>query len=921
MSRRRRSRTRDGDASQLDDRAPVHVKAREYGVESYREEEPSSEDEDKFLQLVEQVIAGICVIAADGNVAYVNPHFAHKFGYAPSEVIGRPMLEFVAQSERAAAAERFAAQMTGRKRFLEYSSTLVGVDGSHVDVLVDTSVGTFSGQSAVIAVILDISERKRAQERIREEEAKFNSLVEQNVAGIAIICEDGRIAYCNSCFAQMIGYAPEEIIGRALFEFIPEAELPIVARSLRSQLVDIGDRVQIASTMRARDGGLVSVLVSASKSTFEGRSASVAVVVDVTERDAAQRKLASTAAILAAEHELSPDGILVVDRAPRIISANRRFAEIFAIPAELLAGGDDEPVLAHASQQAVDREAFVRRVQSIYDHPDESSHDEVVLKNGSVLDRFSAPFKASDGDHLGRIWFFHDITARRKAQEALRAGEERFRMLVEEAPDAILLLDFDQNRFIAANKAAERLFGVPRDEILEHGLLHFYTPEQPDGRQVAQSYSHYTGRALAGEEISFERRIRRSSGEERLCRVNSVRLPSNVRLLRASFLDITDQKAAEQGLLRLNRALRTLSRGNETLVRCASEPELLKEMCRVIVEEGGYRMAWVGVVGRDAARSVTPVAWAGEIGQYLTKSAITWADEARGRGPVGRAIRGGEPQVSLNLFNDPNMAPWIEEAKESGFASVIALPLKDASGVFAALVIYSTEPAAFDCDELKLLQELAKDLAFGIHSLRERAAHEALNRRWRAGFEATVGAIASTVEKRDAYTAGHQQRVGKLAVAIARELGLPEPQIEGLYLAAIIHDVGKIDIPSEILSKPGKLSDLQSQLVRGHAQAGYDIIKGIDFPWPIAQIIWQHHERLDGSGYPQGLKGEAILPEAKILVVADVVDAMMSHRPYRPGLGVETALLEIESNKGRLYEPAAVEACVNLFQNKEFTFK
>jgi PAS domain S-box-containing protein len=880
----------------------------------------SGKQEHEFRGLVEQLNAGLFVLTADGSVAYVNRRFARELGYEPDEIIGRPMLRFVAESKRTAAIERLSAHMAGRQQSSKYASMLLRKDGSLLDVLVDSVVGTYGGQRATIGVLLDVGKRIRMEERLREEEAKFRSVVEQNVAGVAIVRDDGTIAYCNGCLAQMIGYTPEDLVGRAVLDFVPETEQPNL-RSLKSQLFATGLPGQIASTVRARDGSLVEVLVNASKSTFEGRPAAIDVVVDVTARNRAQRELTSTAAILAAEHEASPDGILVVNPEGRIISVNRRVAEIFEIPASLYVSGDDEPLLALATQRTADPEGFLRRVRYLYAHPDESSHEEIPLRNGTILERFSAPFKTSDGASPGRIWFFHDITKRRRAEDALRASEECFRMLVEEAPDAISILDCDQGCLIAANRAAEHLFGVSRDKIIGRRPSDFYATMQPDGQPVAESYSDDNQRALAGEEVTYERRIVRPSGDERLCRVTFVRLPSDVRLLRASFVDITEQKAAEQGLLRLNRALTTLSRGNEALVRCASEPELLMEMCRVIVEDGGYRMAWVGVVEHDAAKSVTPVAWAGEIGQYLNRTAITWADEPRGRGPTGRATRTGEPQLSLDLLNDPTMAPWIKEAKRSGFASAIALPLKGASGVFATLNIYSTEPAAFDRDESELLRELAKDLSFGIQSLRERAAHEALNRRWLAGFEATVGAIAGTVEKRDPYTAGHQERVAKLAVAIARELALPEPQVEGLSLAAIIHDVGKIDIPLEILNKPGRLSDLQLGLVRGHAQAGYDIIKGIDFPWPIAQIVLQHHERLDGSGYPQGLKGDAILPEAKILVVADVVEAMMSHRPYRPGLGIDVALAEVERNKGRFYDPAAVEACVGLFRNKGFAFK
>ena len=155
---------------------------------------------------------------------------------------------------------------------------------------------------------------------------------------------------------------------------------------------------------------------------------------------------------------------------------------------------------------------------------------------------------------------------------------------------------------------------------------------------------------------------------------------------------------------------------------------------------------------------------------------------------------------------------------------------------------------------------------------------------------------------------------------IAGEMGLPEDQARGIFLAGLIHDIGKINVPAEILSKPGKLTELQYQLIQAHAEASYDIVKGVDFPWPIAETVRQHHERLDGSGYPRGLSGDAILPEAKILAVADVVEAMMSHRPYRPARGIEAALAEVEKGKGSLYDTAAVDACVALFRHKGFAF-
>jgi response regulator RpfG family c-di-GMP phosphodiesterase len=185
-----------------------------------------------------------------------------------------------------------------------------------------------------------------------------------------------------------------------------------------------------------------------------------------------------------------------------------------------------------------------------------------------------------------------------------------------------------------------------------------------------------------------------------------------------------------------------------------------------------------------------------------------------------------------------------------------------------------------------------------------------------------VDVVASMVEKRDPYTAGHERRVASLTLAIARELQLDEQRYEGLGLAATIHDLGKVAIPSEILSKPGKLTNIEYQLIQTHAQIGYDILtKGTaEFPWPIKTIVHQHHERIDGSGYPLGLSGQDLLLESRILAVADVVEAMASHRPYRAALGIEMALREITEHQGTLYDSEVVTACLALFADKRFSF-
>ncbi|MBA7616139.1 hypothetical protein ES703_23433 [subsurface metagenome] len=184
----------------------------------------------------------------------------------------------------------------------------------------------------------------------------------------------------------------------------------------------------------------------------------------------------------------------------------------------------------------------------------------------------------------------------------------------------------------------------------------------------------------------------------------------------------------------------------------------------------------------------------------------------------------------------------------------------------------------------------------------------------------TVNALASTVEMKDQYTAGHQSRVTQLACAIAAEMALSEEQIEGIRMAGLVHDVGKIMVPAEILNKPGPLTEIQYEMVKMHPRAAFDILKGIKFPWPVAEIVLQHHERMDGSGYPQGLSGDAIMVEARILAVANVVEAMISHRPYRAAYDIKEPLAEISKNKGILYDPVVVDACRKLFAERRFTF-
>jgi PAS domain S-box-containing protein/putative nucleotidyltransferase with HDIG domain len=247
-------------------------------------------------------------------------------------------------------------------------------------------------------------------------------------------------------------------------------------------------------------------------------------------------------------------------------------------------------------------------------------------------------------------------------------------------------------------------------------------------------------------------------------------------------------------------------------------------------------------------------------------------------------------------------------------------------GVEVALLCKDGSSAPFEFQGVPLKDSAGQvigALASG-RDISRRVDAEAKVRRHLFGLETTlrqtIAAIATMVEKRDSYLAGHQERVTAVALAIADRMGVDPHRREGLQHASICHDIGKIQIPSEILSKPSKLTDAEFALVKAHPEVGFEILNKIDFPWPIAEIVRQHHERFDGSGYPKGLVGEQILLEARILAVADTVEAMTSHRPYRPAVGLDAALREIRRGRGVIYDAAVVDVCLDLFEKEHFQF-
>jgi putative nucleotidyltransferase with HDIG domain len=409
-------------------------------------------------------------------------------------------------------------------------------------------------------------------------------------------------------------------------------------------------------------------------------------------------------------------------------------------------------------------------------------------------------------------------------------------------------------------------------------------------------------------------------------------LIEELKVLRARELDRDkirmDQSRTEQELIRAKRALKTLSSCHRAMIRSMNKEDLLQDICRIIVEKGGYSMAWVGLAADDKKKGIKVLAKSGNYDGYFENIDLNWSKGRDGHCPEGSAIRTGKPYVVRDILSNPEVMPWRGEALKQGFSSVVSLPLTSNGRPFGALSIYSDETDVFNSEEVDLLKRLGDSLVYGvvaIHThkklnLAEGEAKKSLDKLQKA-FGAIIQVLEKTVEIRDPYTAGHQRRVADLAGHIAEEMGLSADRIDGIRITGIIHDIGKIHIPAEILSKPKALTSIEFSLIKTHPQVGADILEAIEFPWPVEKIVLQHHERVDGSGYPHGLFKKDILLESRIIGVADVVEAMASHRPYRPALGIDKALKEISDNRSILYDKDVVDVCLKLFKEKKYQFE
>ncbi len=646
----------------------------------------------------------------------------------------------------------------------------------------------------------------------------------------------------------------------------------------------------------------------------------------VAERDVAQQSLAESEEKFRGITSVAQDAIVMIDSDGLLAYWNPAAEHMFGYRADEVIGREAHHRIAPERYHAAFRKGFAEfRASGAGPIIGRTLEIEARRKDGSEFPVELSVSAMRLHERWHAVGVLRDITARKRGEATLHRSEESLRQAQRIAHVGNWDLDLVNN----ALHWSDEIYRIFEIDPVEFGASYeaFLAAIHPGDREmVDHAYTESVQRHAAYDIVH---RLLMADGRVKYvnerCETFYAADGTPTRSV-GTVQDVTERREGEIALHRANRALKTLSGCNGILVRASDETQLLNDICRLIVDTGGYRSAWVGYAEDGDGERLRPMASAGIERAAIDALDLVLEDEEEAKGPAARAFLSGQAQLVEDVAADDAYVARRPAELRRGITSTIALPLLTGGQAFGVLKVYAGEREAFNEEEVVLLKELAEDLAFGIATLRtrlERGRLEAAERDGAARLQrvllGTIQAVALTVEKRDPYTAGHQQTVARLAVAIAHELGWPADKVEGLRLGAMIHDIGKIYVPAEILSRPGRLSELEFQIIKSHPQVGFEIVQDVEFPWPVAQIIVQHHERLDGSGYPQGLVDEQIIPEARVLAVADVVEAIASHRPYRPALGVDAALEEIERNRGTLFDAEVVDACLRVFHERGFS--
>jgi PAS domain S-box-containing protein len=738
----------------------------------------------------------------------------------------------------------------------DVDATLRRADGSQRAVSVTIDHVKRDEGDFVIAYARDVTESKRAQADL-----SFTEFVVEHAGDSVFWMEaEGAFKYANPAACEALGYTLDELRTMSIRDIDPKYSSQWAQHI--NELREAG-ALTFETQHRRKDGTLVPVEVTAAYLEYDGAAYDVGFARDITERKRAEEALAASEKRFRGYFEQSLIGAAVTSPGKGIVDVNPAFLELIGYSREELEE-KSWAELTHPDDVAADVAQFERVLAGEIDGY--RLEKRFIRKDGEAVhvDMSVRVIRDDDGAVEYFLALITDVTDRKRAEEALAHSRDLLDYVVAHASSAIAIHDRDLNYIYVSQRYLDE-YGIEEQNII--GRHHYdVLPDLP------QKWRDVHQRALAGEVCGADRDpYERADGSVDWTRWECrpwYEADGTVGGIIVYTEVITDRVLAEEALRESERrftAFATYMPGR--LWIRDSDLRYLYVNPQLSADLGGSESDFLGRTPEDLWDEATA---------------------AGARAMCQRAVDGEVVDVTER---------WPDRAGSGFYRSLVfSLAGGEGAGMLGGLMFDVTEQHAAQEEVRRRVEQLDHIV------------------------EGSVLAMSQIVETRDPYTAGHERRVAELAVAIGAEMGLGGPKLDGLRFASLIHDIGKISVPAEILSKPGRLSPVEFSLIKQHSQAGHDILATIEFQQPVALIVVQHHERLDGSGYPQGLSGEEIMQEARILAVADVVEAMSSHRPYRAALGMEAALAEVREHAGVTYDADIVAACVRLVEEKSFAF-
>jgi PAS domain S-box-containing protein len=833
-------------------------------------EESRRTERDKAQQYLDIAEVMLVVLDKKGTITLINRKGNQILGYKEGELLGKNWFTTCLPTHlRKNVRDVFKKLMAGEGKQTEFYENPVLTKSGPELIIAWHNTLLKDAQGNIIGTLssgMDITERKQAEAALRESEQRYRELFEGATEGILFVdLKSKRFLYANPSMCNMLGYSEEELRNLSIKDIHPRESWKHVIFEFEAQARGEKSLAPAVPCMR-KDGTIFYADITTSKISINNKECNVGFFTDITERKEAEEALQESEARFRTLFEGIPDSILVHDDEGTILHINEIGAQQLEWSVKDLMGRNLREIVT--PDNAVSIADHIRETLKLGWCRFETTY---VSRSGwqVIAEATERPIKLGNAKAILSV--AHDITERKRTEEALRESEERFRKFADEATFEGIIIH-DEGKILDVNKQFSTMHGYERTELM--GIDSFKTIA-PESRAMVLKHIQ------AGYEKPYEAVALKKDGSAFPIEIHSKTIPFHGKMVRAATVqDITERKRAEEALrtseAQLSNAMEIAKLGYweyDVAEDIFTFNDHFYEIFRTTAEKvGGYKMS----------------------SEQYAKQFIHPDDISLVGIEIRKAIETTDQNFSRQLDHRIIYADG-----EIGYISVRFFIVKDSHGRTV-----KTYGANQDITKRKQTEEA---LQHSYEQLRET-------------LMTTVSALTSMVEMKDRYTAGHQPKVAQLACAIAEAMGLSEEQIEGIRIAGLVHDIGKINIPAEILSKPGQLTEIQYDMVKMHPQASYDILKGIKFPWAVAQIALQHHERMDGSGYPQGLAGEEILLEARILAVANVVEAMTSHRPYRPAHDITETLQEISQKKGVFYDPDVVDACLKLFNEKRFTF-